>query len=540
MNNLKDKYFLSHRSGALYFGFSTILILVFLLSTASYLFVGYLQQDIESVVKKNLLKIQLTTEIRSLSRKRTLCLYDIFHEKDIFKRDEIAQEINHLGFKAGEAFIKLEPLLDHIDRSIFDSTIMKAGNIVPIFNRVIEYAMDEDDEKGKKLLNTEAMIAQSELFKLLDNLYEIQNEQANIIANKALNEQKKIRLIILLATLVIFLISILVAVKAIRTEQKNTNDLKLLNETLETRVNERTQQVEEEQRKVSNILNTVKDAIVTSDHKGVIETFNKAAESIFGYAASDLIGKNVNILMPENMGNNHDEYMNNYIHGKKVREPNVSSIQKGMRRNGEIFPVEISLSTLKDNNELKITALMRDSTERVKQDIEIQRLAMTDALTGLANRNQFNMRLTDAIHMVKRNKKHFSLLLIDLDKFKNINDSYGHPFGDSYLQHVAKLLIESCREVDTVSRFGGDEFAIILHEIDLAGSVTVPVKRILEKATLPITIDGIEVTVGLSIGSSCYGIDSTEVESLMKKADEALYLAKKEQGSTFVQYKKIK
>ena len=437
----------------------------------------------------------------------------------------------------GQAFVKLEPLLDHIDRPVFDSTYAKALNIVPIFNRVLASAMNEEDEAGKNILNKEVIAAQSELFKLLDNLYEIQNKQANEIANKALDKQESIKVTILLATFIIFLIGMLVAVNAIRSEQKNINNLKLLNENLEARVNERTQQVEEEQRKVSNILETVKDAIVTSDQNGIIETFNKAAENIFGYSAEDIIGKNVDILIPGRVSAKHAQYMDNYVHGKRVLEPNIPSIQKGIRRNGEIFPVEISLSTLKHNDELKITALMRDSTERVKQEEEINRLAMTDELTGLANRNQFNMRLNDAVNLVKRNKKYFSLVIIDLDDFKNINDTYGHPFGDLYLQHVAKLLIDSCREVDTVSRFGGDEFAIILHDAGDSCIETVPVQRILERAALPVIIEGVEVTFGLSIGSSCYGTDSTEVESLMKKADEALYLAKKEKGSAFVRYK---
>ena len=537
MKDLKDKSRLSDCSGTLYFGFSSILILVLLLSTATYLSVGYLQENLESVVKKNILKIQLSTEIRNLSRKRTIYLVDIFQEKDVFKRDEIAQEINHMGFMVGEAFVKLEPLLDHIDRPVFDSAFAKALTMVPIFNRVIASAMIEEDEAGKNILNTEVTAAQSELFKMLDNLYEIQNKQANEIANKVLDEQESIKVAILLATFIILLIGMLVAVNVIRLEQKNINDLKLLNENLDARVNERTQQVEEEQRKVSNILDTVKDAIVTSDQNGIIETFNKAAENVFGYSAEDIIGKNVDILIPGRVSAKHAQYMDKYVHGKRVREPNIPSIQKGIRRNGEIFPIEISLSTLKHNDELKITALMRDSTERVKQEEEINRLAMTDELTGLANRNQFNMRLNDAVNLVKRNKKYFSLVIIDLDDFKNINDTYGHPFGDLYLQHVAKLLIDSCRELDTVSRFGGDEFAIILHDVGHSCIETVPIQRILERAALPVTIEGIEVTIGLSIGSSCYGIDSTEVESLMKKADEALYLAKKEKGSAFVRYK---
>ncbi len=538
MSDLKDNTLESDRSGALYFGFSTILVLVLMLSTASYLFVGYLQQDIESVVKKNLLKIQLATEMRVAGRERTLNLYHMLFEKDVFERDEIAKEITHLRYEVNQAKVQLEALIDDEDRAVFDSAIASITDVVPHQLKVIELAMNEEDEAAREILNNEVLTIQGDVFKSLDNLYAFQKKLADVTANEALAKQKNIRLIILLATFVITIISVLVAVYAIRSEQKDRRHLRLLNETLEARVNERTQQVKEEQRKVSIILETVKDAIVTSDSKGIIETFNKAAESIFGYSAEDIIGKNVDVLIPGSTGAHHAQYMDDYIQGERAREPNIPSIQKGIRRNGEIFPVEISLSTLKHNNELKITALMRDSTERVKQDEEIQRLAMTDALTGLANRNQFNMRLTDAINMVKRNKKHFSLVLIDLDNFKNINDTYGHPFGDSYLQHVAKLLVASCREVDTVSRFGGDEFAIILHEVEPSGSITVPVQRILENAASPVIIDGIEVTVGLSIGSSCYGVDSTEIESLMKKADEALYLAKREKGSAFVKYTK--
>jgi len=538
MNDYINKSLASDRSGALYFGFTIILVLVLLLSTASYLFVGYLQQDIESVVKKNLLKIQLATEMRVAGRERTLNLYQMLFEKDVFERDEIAKEIAHLRYKVNQAKLQLEDLIEDEDRAVFDLAIANITKVVPNQLKVIELAMNEEDDKARKILTNNVLADQGEVFKSLDNLYAFQKQLADKTANEALVKQKKIRLIILLATLIITIISILVAVYAIRSEQKDRRHLKLLNETLEARVEERTQQVEEEQRKVSIILETVKDAIVTSDHKGIIETFNKAAETIFGYSTEDIIGKNVDILIPGSIGSNHKKYLDKYINGDRLREPNIPSIQKGIRRNGEVFPVEISLSTLKHNDEIKITALMRDSTERVKQDEKIQRLAMTDALTGLANRNQFNIRFSDAINLVKRNKKHFALILIDLDKFKNINDTYGHPFGDSYLQHVADLLMDSCREVDTVSRFGGDEFAIILHEVEPFSAVSVPVQRILEKAANPVIINNVEVTVGLSIGSSCYGIDSTEVEELMKMADEALYLAKKTKGSAFVSYNK--
>jgi len=151
---------------------------------------------------------------------------------------------------------------------------------------------------------------------------------------------------------------------------------------------------------------------------------------------------------------------------------------------------------------------------------------MSDPLTGLANRNQFNIKLNDAIRLSQRNNNQFALLQIDLDKFKPINDNYGHPFGDAYLKQVSSILMQSCREIDTVARIGGDEFSIIILDVDTKDEANKPVERILTAISQSILIDGIEVNIGLSIGISFFKKDAENAEDLVKKADEALYIAK--------------
>lgn len=301
-----------------------------------------------------------------------------------------------------------------------------------------------------------------------------------------------------------------------------------------------TERAERDENRIRLILDTVKDAIVTSNESGIIETFNPGAEKMFGYFSHEVIGKNVSILMPAADRAQHDHFIRAFMGGHAGRAPNIPVEQIAQRKNGETFQVEISLNTMKDNGKMKVTALMRDVTERIKRDEEIKRLAMTDPLTGLANRNQYNSRLQDAVKLAERSKKYFALLQIDLDKFKPLNDTYGHPFGDKVLVHIADVLKHACREVDTVARIGGDEFSIILLDVDNIEDVQIPIDRIMKKIQYPVIIDDVEVTLGLSIGVACYGIDSTELPVLIRMADKALYSAKERPESSYQYYKYLK
>lgn len=188
---------------------------------------------------------------------------------------------------------------------------------------------------------------------------------------------------------------------------------------------------------------------------------------------------------------------------------------------------EICVHQYSDNGDVvRSDGVVQDITERKQAQDEIRRLAMTDQLTGLANRNQFGRRFEESVNIAKRENRLLALMLLDLDKFKPVNDTYGHQTGDELLITVAQILRRSCREIDIVARLGGDEFAILLlHPVDILAIETVAT-RIIENINKPIRVLGKNVSIGISIGIAQYPVDGIGYEDLMHKADKAMYRAK--------------
>ncbi len=294
---------------------------------------------------------------------------------------------------------------------------------------------------------------------------------------------------------------------------------------------------EEESHRANSILSAVHDAIITVNTHGIIENVNPSTEEMFGYRAKELIGRNVSIFMPEPVRSQHNNYIHNFVNGESQREIFTPIEEIAVSKDGRNFAVEITINTMKIIGEMKIIGVIKDITERKRWEKEIKRLAMTDPLTGLANRNQYSLQLEEATLLFKRNKQAFALLLIDLDKFKPVNDTYGHQVGDIILQHIAKVLKQCCRKIDTVSRLGGDEFAIILMPTENSLDATVPAQRIINQLLKPVITKEHTITIGASIGIS-YSNYSDDVEELQRQADIALYQAKESGRNTYCTFQK--
>jgi diguanylate cyclase (GGDEF)-like protein/PAS domain S-box-containing protein len=290
---------------------------------------------------------------------------------------------------------------------------------------------------------------------------------------------------------------------------------------------------EEERHRVRSILDGVRDAIITINTHGIIESVNPATETIFGYQEIEMIGKNISMLMSESMRSQHDIYIERFVQGHAKRAIVNPYEQTAQRKDGTSITVDVTLNTMTIANELKIMGVLRDITKHKQWENEIKRLAMTDPLTGLANRNHYTLRLEGAAALSKRNKQPFALLLIDLDKFKPVNDTYGHAIGDALLQHVAQTLINCCREVDTIARLGGDEFAIILVPTENDIDAVIPAQRIIDQLSQQVLIEEHTITIGASIGISYYPTNSSDIEELQRQADAALYQAKESGRSTY-------
>ncbi len=163
----------------------------------------------------------------------------------------------------------------------------------------------------------------------------------------------------------------------------------------------------------------------------------------------------------------------------------------------------------------------------------IRELALCDPLTGLANRNEFQHKLIDAIHFAKREKSMVALVLLNLDHFKSINDSFGHPVGDELLKFVSAQLLDMTRATDTVARLGGDEFAVIMPYVKSSACVAPVAERIINGLSEPVKLDGSLVDSGTSVGIAFYPRDGVDVEELLRTSDQALYKAKERGRGTY-------
>jgi diguanylate cyclase (GGDEF)-like protein/PAS domain S-box-containing protein len=208
-----------------------------------------------------------------------------------------------------------------------------------------------------------------------------------------------------------------------------------------------------------------------------------------------------------------------------LQEPRLHEF-KGVRKDGAMLYVEASITHMTYDGELVVLALLRDVTERKEAEETIRELAYYDALTGLPNRILLRDRLTMALAQAQRAGRKLAVMMLDLDKFKEVNDTMGHAAGDILLKAVADRLTGALRKHDTVSRLGGDEFIIVIPEVMSEDDLSMLAQKVLDVVRAPLTIDGHRVAVGSSIGVALYPDDGIDIETLMQHADAAMYKAK--------------
>ncbi|PLY12779.1 MAG: hypothetical protein C0631_16095 [Sedimenticola sp.] len=208
------------------------------------------------------------------------------------------------------------------------------------------------------------------------------------------------------------------------------------------------------------------------------------------------------------------------------------------RKSGEIFPEWISISVVKNERQetTHYVAVFADISQMKESEKKLIHLAHHDTLTGLPNRLLFNARLEHAMERADRNKKRIGLLFLDLDRFKNINDSLGHAIGDDLLKQVASRIKDTIRSDDTVARLGGDEFTIIMEDLNSNSDAVSTASKLLNSFHRPFELHGHEFHITTSIGLSQYPDDGSDPESLLKNADTAMYRAKENGRNTLSLY----
>jgi diguanylate cyclase (GGDEF)-like protein/PAS domain S-box-containing protein len=266
--------------------------------------------------------------------------------------------------------------------------------------------------------------------------------------------------------------------------------------------------------------------ITLSDLTGKIIYSNPAEVEMHGYTSAELVGKEIGEFAP--LGQRIPLDQLNQVGMLKLESINV-------KKSGQEFPVQLTSIAVRntDGRCLGIVTTCEDITNRKEAEKKIHRLAYFDPLTGLPNRGMFQDRLRQALALAHRENHRVCLVFLDLDNFKDVNDTYGHDFGDKLLREVAGRLAGSMRESDTLARLGGDEFVVILTSVTTMESTATAALRLLSAFSQPFVMDGRKIYSSASIGIALYPDDGQDAESLLKCADTAMYHAKNEGKSQY-------
>jgi len=276
----------------------------------------------------------------------------------------------------------------------------------------------------------------------------------------------------------------------------------------------------------SKIFDNTNEAIMLTDKKGIIIAVNSAFREVTGYEDKEIVGKNPNIRQ----SGKHDKVFYIDMWKDLITRGAWTGEMFNKHKNGTIYPELMNISTIKnEKNEITNFVGIFQSIERQKIiESQLKKMAHYDVLTKLPNRALFNDRLDKAMQRANRDNTMLSIIFIDLDDFKVINDNLGHSSGDIVLSEVAKRLANIVRDSDTVARLGGDEFIIILEKVTQLSDVSYIADKIINDLKTPILLkDNKECTIGASLGISTYPDQTTVTKDLLEFADTAMYEAKK-------------
>jgi len=261
-----------------------------------------------------------------------------------------------------------------------------------------------------------------------------------------------------------------------------------------------------------------------SDENGCFVEINNSFTELTGYTSYDLIGEPLSIL--KSGKHNNLFYKNLWL---KALELDSYSFEIYNRcKNSKIILVREHVAKIQENKKTYYLVTQEDITEKKKLENRQQHLATHDPLTNLANRTLLKDRFSQAVLHAKRNHKKIVLFICDLNEFKDVNDSHGHLFGDKVLKSVADKLCSIVREGDTVARYGGDEFIIIVEQLKTDEEIKSIYKDIKEKSSLHVEDNEASCDISMSIGHAVFPSDSVDYDQLITLADTNMYNSKKE------------
>ncbi len=288
--------------------------------------------------------------------------------------------------------------------------------------------------------------------------------------------------------------------------------------------------------KLKAVLETAPDPIVEVGSDGTIQFANARTDKLFGYDREQILGRPVEELFASRTRTLVAERFAAVLQST-ASDPQIALGMGlelwGERKDGTEFPVDVTLSVLHTDDGVIVTSIIRDITERKRFENQLQHLADHDALTELFNRRRFDQELAEYVAYTARYSGKGAIFLLDLDRFKYVNDTRGHKAGDEVIRAVGRALHDSVRKTDVVARLGGDEFAVLLRDADrdTAERIAEGMLETIRERRLP--LEGQRISMTTSIGIVCFEDEEPTVEDLMVSADLAMYAAKEAGGNRY-------
>lgn len=282
------------------------------------------------------------------------------------------------------------------------------------------------------------------------------------------------------------------------------------------------------------VFESTAEGVIITDADANITAVNKAFTSITGYAEEEVLGKNPSVLASQR----HDESFYTTLWRSLDSAGQWQGELWNRRKNGEVYPQWMTISKVldEDGRTTHYVGVFSDITAIKESQTQLDYLAHHDPLTGLPNRLVATDRLAHAVERARRDQQQVAVVFLDLDRFKNINDTLGHPVGDRLLQAVGSRLKESLRDEDTLARLGGDEFIVVVEDVRRADDLATLSRKLLDSFKRPFYVEDRELHVGASIGISLFPDDGADSATLIKNADAAMYQAKERGRNTYQFY----
>ncbi|MDH5444575.1 MAG: EAL domain-containing protein [Gammaproteobacteria bacterium] len=469
-------------------------------------------EHIQSIVDKHNVKTSLITEMMWAARERSLNLYHMISIKDDFERDNIFMEYTQHAAEFGHARTQLITMkLTDEEKTLLDKQSKATFKTVPYQDDVIDLINEDRIQEAYDLLITKAVPYQNKVMGSLHKLSLLQQNYARELAvqnGKIVNQSK---LLILMLGILALTLSIVIAVNVTRRAIHS----------------EKTLQLEKDHAEVT--LQSIGDAVITTDRNGVIKEMNVIAEKLTGWNRHAAINNKLSKIFVLQCDKTLCPLMNpldEAIQTGNIITPDTNTSMLG--KNDKEFSIEYTAAPINDlkGNIQGGIIVFRDVTEMRTMAHQLTYQASHDALTGLLNRREFETRLEQAIGNAHSDNVNHVICYLDLDQFKIINDTCGHVAGDELLKQLSHRLKEQLRDSDVIARLGGDEFGVLLEgcSVDMAKTISNNLLSTVKETRF--IWDSKSFEVGVSIGVVPINNVSGNVSDVLSAADSACYEAK--------------